>query len=506
MAQSGPDFSSADRKTHAEAQMERAFLPLEVEVKLVGKGGGAVSAPDAVGPVTVAWEVSDAPEDATVIPAGDNALAHTYVERARQFGTAAGSVASAARIDQDGDDAPASLDGIRDPDPAKYVKAWFPDDAGSKLEPFAVRGYGSETRGGASFHRALVDAWDHATDHPDRKGRAGAYFRFSIKGGDDAKIRAALSFDGLPNKAQLEGDHAARAADLVKETGRWTVWRRSHLNAYCQQAAPTRKIGTPDWATIRDRWKQAFIEIDNAGRPMSVLDYATIVPEATFKAAILAMPVHKPPSATDAAHIHYSPTQMYAGPPMRPQHPAETAQQYVEQCQQTMTAWVEHPIDAILGVIHDHVRKTEAEGFIIFDFRIHDPISGQDWDPSLNGGSGGFKPTSDPAARNRTSQLAGYVRLDGAVTMCVDNPFNVNCYVMHECGHARFLYHHLTHGGGAHDTSDTPDDHDHDQERCIMSYGISPDGPDDWDYRFCGKCILRLRGWNVRPLPHRYTP
>ena len=45
-----------------------------------------------------------------------------------------------------------------------------------------------------------------------------------------------------------------------------------------------------------------------------------------------------------------------------------------------------------------------------------------------------------------------------------------------------------------------------DQERCIMSYGINPDAPNAWDYRFCGKCVLRLRGWNVLALTDRYTP
>jgi len=249
--------------------------------------------------------------------------------------------------------------------------------------------------------------------------------------------------------------------DLAKETGRWTIWRRSRLNAYCQQAVPTRASGTPSWGTIRDRWAQAFIEMENNGNPESTLTYSTTVTEAIFKAAILAMPAtHKPASAADAAHIHYLASQMYAGPAMPAQLPGQTAQAYVAACQAAMSAWVTHPINAILGVIHGDVRRTKAEGFIIFDFRIHDPISGQDW----NAGAGGFVPSANPAARNQTSSLSGYVRLDGAVTMCVDNPFNVNCYVMHECGHARFLYHFKTGGGGAADPVQTAHHHDLDQE------------------------------------------
>src|SRR6267143_1873696 len=181
-----PQFNSFNRKLHAEDKMERAFIPLEVEVKLVGKGGGPISAPDAVGPVTVAWEVNDAPEEASIIPAADNGPARTYVERARKFGAAGGSVAAAARSDQDGDNAPVALDGIRPPAAANYVKAWFPDSAGSKLAPFTVRGYGNQTRGGVVFEQAFVNAWDDANQFQQRKGRAGAYFRFSSKGGDDA--------------------------------------------------------------------------------------------------------------------------------------------------------------------------------------------------------------------------------------------------------------------------------------------------------------------------------
>jgi hypothetical protein len=247
--------------------------------------------------------------------------------------------------------------------------------------------------------------------------------------------------------------------------------------------------------------------MENEGKPEVVLKYPSTVTQGAFKAAILAMPPsHKPASATDAAHINYSSGQMYAGPAMPKQSKVQTAAQYVAACSAAMSAWVEHPINAILGEIHRRVRLSRPEGFIIFDFRIHSPISGQDFDPAANGGKGAFAPTANPAAKDQTSALAGYVRLDGAVTMCVDNPFNVNCYVMHECGHARFLYHFKTGGGGAGDAVQTLHHHDLDQERCIMSYGITPDSPDQWDYRFCGKCILRLRGWDVLALPDKYTP
>lgn len=497
------EFNSMDRKTHVEDELERPYLPLEVEILLLGKGGGAVSAPDAVGDVTVAFEVNDGPEDASVIPAATNATARTYVERARQVGT--GASASGPRIDDSGDNALDSLDGFRPTAAADYIKVWFPDAADSKLEPWTVRGYDTETRASTTFHRALVNAWDHPSDHPPRKGRAGAYFRHSTKGGDDAKVRVALTFKGRPNEATLNTDHTAQAANLVKELGRWTVWRRAKLNAYCQQAAPTRASGSPSWATITDWWKEAFIEMDNGGNPGETLDYATVMPQATYETTIVGMPAtHRPAGVNTAADLTYRASCVYGGPAIA-QGPGETAIDYVRRASAAMAAWCEHPINAILGQIHAHVRQTAPEGLIVYDFRVHDPISGQDWDAAAAGGAGGWVATTNPAARNFTAGISGYVRLDGAVTMNVDNPFNVSCYLLHECGHARFLYHHKTGGGGAANASDNPAHHDADQERCAMSYGIGADTPDGWFYPFCGKCILRLRGWKVTTLPNQYT-
>ncbi|MEO6759969.1 MAG: peptidoglycan-binding protein, partial [Saprospiraceae bacterium] len=196
-----PEFSSKDRKQFAEDKMERPFLALEVEVKLLNKANAGVSAPDAVGAAPVGWETSDATEDDTVIPA-TNALSQTYVKRAREIGTTA-VVAGAARIDADGDNALDTFDGFRKSTLAATVQVMFPNDAGSKLEPYAIDRFDKETRAAKDFPQAIVKAWDDPAQFPKRKGRAGVYFRFSIKGGDDAKVRAVLNFEKLPNQKSL---------------------------------------------------------------------------------------------------------------------------------------------------------------------------------------------------------------------------------------------------------------------------------------------------------------
>jgi hypothetical protein len=242
--------------------------------------------------------------------------------------------------------------------------------------------------------------------------------------------------------------------------------------------------------------------MEDFGMPTEELAYATVVPEATYKPTIVAMRApHRPAGVTAARHLKYRPTSMYGGPDLV-QNRGESAQDYIQRASKAVSDWITHPLNAILGVIHGHVRKTCPEGLIVFDFRISEPITAKEWDPRKYFRVGGFNPTTNPAFQDVLPSTSGYVRLDGAVTMNVDNPFDVNCYVLHECGHARFMYHHHTRGGStapnrAHRTSDNPTHHDAAQEKCAMSYAVKRDGPDDWKYPFCGKCILRLRGWKV---------
>lgn len=491
------EFNSKDRKTFAEDKMDRPFIALEAEVKLLNKANSAVSAPDAVGDVPVAWEMDDATEDASVVTSATGA---TYVQHAREIGTTA-TIAGAARIDSDGDNALDTFDGFRKSAAADHIKSMFPNDASSKLAPYAIDRYEADSRGGKDFQRAIVKAWDDASTNPRCKGRAGVYFRFSTKGGDDGKVLVALSFKGLPNEAQLKTDHTALAPQLYKETGRWTIWRRTRISAYCTQvAAPPRASGLPDFGKIAGRWKEAFIEVENSGNPTTTLTYSTVVTQDVYNTTITGMPAsHKPAGVTDAASLHYGATCIYGGPPVT-QNPAETAANYVKRAKAAMLAWSKNPINAILKVIHDEARKTSPEGFVIFDFRIHDAITGQDPQPD-----GSFTASANPSVQNQIGTTAGYVRCAGAVTMNVDNSFNVHCYLCHECGHGRFLYHHITKDQTNPGVSDNPTHHDKDQPRCIMSYGIGTDAPNAWDYAFCGKCLLRLRGWKITVLPNQYA-
>ena len=76
------------------------------------------------------------------------------------------------------------------------------------------------------------------------------------------------------------------------------------------------------------------------------------------------------------------------------------------------------------------------------------------------------------------------------------DPDKVYYVVAHEMGHNLWLKH-WEHAGGS-----VAADHDSADQNCIMSYSSSscPDAhhrPGTYTPHFCGKCNLKLRGWNI---------
>jgi len=260
-------------------------------------------------------------------------------------------------------------------------------------------------------------------------------------------------------------------------------------------------------------FKQAFIEVENNGAPLQIINYATVITDAVYRATVMAMPASHRPAGVTAANLRYTPTAIYGGPPIV-QPPGMTATQYRALIRGTATttgameAWCTNVVNAILKVIHDEARKTSPEGYVIFDYRYADPSTAKDWDPALNAGAGGFKPATDPKFINFRAPGRGYVRCAGTVTLNLDNSAEINDYMAHEGGHARFLYHHTfvdetvpPHSAN----SANPTHHDGANLKCTMSYTKAPDDFKTLTKLYCGKCLLRMRGWNILPLPNKYT-
>jgi hypothetical protein len=64
---------------------------------------------------------------------------------------------------------------------------------------------------------------------------------------------------------------------------------------------------------------------------------------------------------------------------------------------------------------------------------------------------------------------------------------------MHEMGHTLYLRHHFTSAGGTHANASFREDHDN-TDRCLMGYLFS-------EGEYCGKCHLKIRGWDISQMP-----
>ena len=64
---------------------------------------------------------------------------------------------------------------------------------------------------------------------------------------------------------------------------------------------------------------------------------------------------------------------------------------------------------------------------------------------------------------------------------------------MHEMGHTLYLRHHRTQPGGLHASASFREDHDN-TDRCLMGYLFC-------EGEYCGKCYLKIRGWDISQMP-----
>jgi len=139
------------------------------------------------------------------------------------------------------------------------------------------------------------------------------------------------------------------------------------------------------------------------------------------------------------------------------------------------------------------IRPKVATGHISIAFKSHKPVTVID-DPSL------AKPAQVKEQDYVCSNFSSMGNADGVVFYDLGD-IDRHAYVTaHEFGHHQFLYHHFV------DATDDETLHDTNDDNCIMSYtGAATRVEGVFDPLFCGKCNLRLRGWNVSA-PHINFP
>jgi len=294
-------------------------------------------------------------------------------------------------------------------------------------------------------------------------------------------------------------DHGAASQDDLpsEQTGTMRIKRRCKVAMIINWPARSRAI---NWGEVGGMYEEGHNEIDTTD--ITTENINAVITQAQYRTMCAA--ANGAPPSGDNYTLHNDglyglrvPDQTALG---------LNAALYRTRLQQVCGDFLNSLINNIhlQNLIRDNTRDEHPEGWIIV---------------MMNG----CEPTdilADPAHGNNTVVEADYVPpvsslgLHYGIAM-INNPDRASDgdLVVHEMGHCRYLTHHETGmsptGGTA---SDNPDDHDVNDHNCIMCYpwGIPSRNPpttasgltwnqgDATQPRFCGKCNLKIRGWDFR--------
>jgi hypothetical protein len=454
------EFGRTKKALKEAERLNRPLLPLEVEVFLVSKAGGAaVLSPEGVGPVRISWRYKDKPEDLSgqfTAAAGSPSKTQAYLTKALKVkGGGPG-----------GDNAPDGLGGLRKPAADTYETPFL---LGNFYPPYEAQKDAGEK---VVFVKAAVDK----AKFPLRLGKAGVFFRPSIVAGDDYQLSAEIDFTGLPNKGDLETLHKITSVDARPHarTGTFHIARKAKVAMVIDWPART---NSEDWPDIATEFAKAHIELDTAGIVRKAI--TDVLTEAEYRAVVMAKTAHKTP-----ALIKLDPASLVGV--ALPAQGALAANAYANALKRFTDDNYWNLINTDLhAAIVQKVRKDHPVGFIIINFLTHLPVSIQKAPP-------GDVTVVNPAHITWSFSIG---KPDSTVFADQKDPDKVYYVVAHEMGHNFWLLHWENTG------ENNAKDHDKSDRNCVMSYssssGPAHQKPGIYTPHFCGKCNVKLRGWNI---------
>lgn len=465
-------------------------LPLEVVTRVRASTGTSVPAAKALGDARVLWDHDDAPRSRGAYL---SATAKAFIDRARAYDLAAGRPVNGdnAHLDRGGKRAAA----------AGTAAVFVAPDGGVSGFPY------TSAPGGTRWWSALSDF----VQGGEREGMTGVVFRPARTAGDNYRVRAYLDLDRALDTADATPTGAARTVDV----GEFEVWRRITLRAHWRKTAAI----TAALPSVTDYYADAYMDVDDQmGAPQSFN-------RATYDAAFTAARGAVDPAMIPALMRRYSllpgnqydlarPPDSFGGAVVRWFADAGRwiANLFGANLSPSPTTWVctfrpyadfkeaarsgEGFTDAQLTAALANITadtegryaerctdyaseiatemckaKATASGVTILQF---------DWTHSLE----------EPANDGRLNGNAVFKTRD-TCGFALYNPRQDT--TGHEIGHDLFLPHAprlhsngsvINAGGGI-----TPDAHDVNEMRCLMSYARPRPG-------FCGLCVVRLAGWD----------
>jgi len=469
-AKKAPDRTKT--KTAVEAQrLNRPLLPLEVIIRLKAHdseaSGLGTDAPRAVGPVGVLFRASGPGEDTAHLPYDDRVHCgvRTYIHRLFE-----------ALVVRGGDpdtNCSASFGGIRaDPDD-RTKPFWMEAQA---YAPYAV------PTDVAAEQAVSVPAYT-GSEHPARRGRAGLYLHPSIIAGDRYQVSVQLSFEGRDDAAEL----AASNPGLETRLRTIEIWRRTEVLAVV--GWPLRAPAADFERKVRARYAKAFVELDFSDATRTavgpgVLDHADF--KAWMRDQVSESTVRGLAACIDFDNVH-------AGTPL---HLLVAPNAVGEDAKLHLQVLADRFFSELRGGENEPSRVEALTEILASNLRVGHPC----------GGLLVLEYAYSPALRKLFSESSGQVPTlsvgNAALSAVIDQQVaGAPDYVFsHEVGHCFWLRHHEN----AADRVRAPEDHDQFDHDCVMSY--TADGKNnahphqraaDYEPEFCGKCNLKLRGWDI---------
>ena len=462
----GSEFLS-DKIPLEKKRINRPLLPIEATIFLKDKAGNKKLVPEAVGECRVSVHVSDPDEDLS--PQFPNTAAEpsrtkAYIELAEKL--------VSGRSGSNGDNCPDTLGGIRKGPGLDFDQCFLLGDF--------YRPYVSAADAGQKvvFTKACVDK-----AFPKRIGKAGLFFRPSYVAGDDYKLSFEIDFTGLPNQAALESAHGTTDPKkrIKVDTGTFRIVRRARLAAVidwpARPAVPGMQLGL-----IAAEYAKAHIELDTGSAISKTV--SSVITQAEFAAAAAGGGVGAVPAHTLSA-------TKYFGRALPAQGNQSAGAYKAILSAAVYSNYARKNFNAVGALIAKKIRATDPVGFIFVNLFMHDPVT-------LLAAPPANMTVVDPAYIT----WGGSSGLADSTIMCdmkdADKPYYVYA---HEMGHNLFLQHHENIPGVA--GSATPTQHDLADRNCLMSYSsnasTAPAHQKEGVYtpHLCGKCNLKLRGWDV---------
>ncbi|AKQ66791.1 hypothetical protein A176_003703 [Myxococcus hansupus] len=472
---------NTDHQLHQKHWGSGPELPLFARVWLKDSRGNRVDAPAALGRVRFLWDWEDETE----------AIEH-HAPSARAFLSSALDRHRATSRPK-GDNAHRDVGGKRGA-PSSTV---FPKQAG-----YAPR---AEPRDGAFPFRVTActrrkwAAYSQAWTTGAFAGRTGVVFQPSRIAGDAWRVTVQLAYDRRRDGSVVLDmeDDAPLPAAVRASTGIFESWREVHISRRLRKDAAVSGFSLP---TVQGHFERAFLRLEDRTGGVSewnARDYNARIAAAVgtsrhweLRAAIdptvdqYAAGGH---AITFRAHAEFL-TEVkrvkhaedvdlarWLAPTRERRMPLLEARDYHRQCKDWAKQLLTEALDSALG--------TEP-GIALFQF------SGlYNWETTVDGiRVNGFASEFPSRQRDRC-----------AVIQCAAegnyrNGFNtLEQTLAHEIGHQLFLPHapfpvSRTIGGAI------AKRHDVDGKDCLMGYDFTA------ERRFCGLCLLRLRGWNTHVL------